>query len=425
MYHSFSSVNMYKKCPMKYFLSKIDSNYKKLPSANLWWVLGECIHTVLEDLYSNYVRNYLKPDVKNFLDSFKDLWEKEINRIEQEYDRNPFDKLTLDWYYNRWIEYIKNYFNKYAPFDQDWKPFEMEYNINFEFPEWLKFNWKIDRIDIKWDSLIINDYKTTLHFPWDLDLSQEDQINLYAIWVKQKWWQTYKKFLGKIIYLNFIQDEWEKRTWEHCREITDEKIETTKQEYLSIMNEIEKNRLIYEREKINKFKVNPWYYCDGCECKSWCPLFNNLYMDWNEVLASELWDKTVNNLIEEFAIVNEKIKNLEMEKSLIWSTLIDYAKLHWTMRLYWETKKINITERTTYKIDSQHIEDVENSLKQDDVLNEVLSIDSNKLWKKFKDETLDYKNYDEWISKKETTYIHSVVNKKEKEMWLDITWEEC
>jgi hypothetical protein len=118
--------------------------------------------------------------------------------------------------------------------------------------------------------------------------------------------------------------------------------------------------------------------------------------------------------------VNEKYKQTEGEKDMLSSILVDYAKEKWCKKLYGETKKLAITQKTTFSIIKETIDQLEEKLSEKDVLDEVITIDYNKLWEKLKTNKLDYEEFKWLVSKKDTLYISRTSNLKEDEMDLDV-----
>ncbi len=197
MAYSFSQLQTYISCPLKYRFEKIDKIKPEIPSESLHLVLWSCVHEVLEYLYKK-VGDFVIPEQSELLSLFKDLYYKEINRIIEIFDNNPFDQETSDNFYNRWVEYIKYYYDTYKPFDQA-KTMKVEMNITFDIDEWLSFRWKVDRLDIKDNSFIINDYKTSKSLPKDGKNSIEDQITLYSIWIQKDYGKQIDKMIWRVI----------------------------------------------------------------------------------------------------------------------------------------------------------------------------------------------------------------------------------
>jgi len=79
MAYSFSQLQTYKQCPLKYRFEKIDNIKPEIPSESLNLILGSCVHSVLEELYKK-VSDLVVPEKSKSLSFFKELWDKEIER---------------------------------------------------------------------------------------------------------------------------------------------------------------------------------------------------------------------------------------------------------------------------------------------------------------------------------------------------------
>ena len=410
MAYSFSQLQTYQQCPLKYRFEKVDRLKPDIPNESLHLVLGSCVHNALEELYKK-VSDLVVPTKESLLELFKELWNTEIERIIKVYDRNPFDEETINIFYNRWEQYIHYYYDKYTPFN-DAIAMKTEMNVSFKFEEWLSFNGKIDRLDIDWDTIIINDYKTSKSLPKDGSNSIEEQINLYSIGIKNDYWKQINKIIGRVIYLHLER--------EHEREITDETINQTKEKYLSLMQEVENNKEKYKWWNEEVFPATPWYTCNNCLFKQLCPIYKHQYMSDDKVSIGDMGETTIKHLIEEYSIVNQKYKQLEWEKNMLSSVLVDYAKEHWCKKLYGESKKASITQKTTYSIVKDSINELQEKLSQKDILDEVLGIDYHKVWERIKNNVLNYNELEWLVTKKDTFYISRVSDLKENEMDLDV-----
>ena len=410
MAYSFSQLQTYKQCPLKYRFEKIDNIKPDIPSESLHLILGSCVHSTLEELYKK-VSDLVIPEKSESLSIFKELWDKEVERATKVYWRNPFDKATLDVFYNRGTEYINYYYDTYSPFDQA-ITMKTEMNIAFEMQEGLSFRGKIDRLDINDKTIIINDYKTSKSLPKDWNNTIEDQITLYSIGIKKDYGKQIDKIIGKVIYLH-LQREYE-------REITDEKIEWIKDKYLSIMEEVEQKKILYWWGDESVFPATPGYVCDNCLFKQLCPIYKHQYMTDEKVSVGTMGEMTIKHLIEEYAITNEKYKQVESEKDMLGSILVDYAKERGCKKLYGENKKLAITQKTTYSIIKESMEILRDKLSEKNVLDDVISIDYHKVWEKIKSNILNYEEFKSLISKKDTLYISRTSDLKEDEMDVDV-----
>jgi hypothetical protein len=118
--------------------------------------------------------------------------------------------------------------------------------------------------------------------------------------------------------------------------------------------------------------------------------------------------------------VHEKFKRFEGEKELLKEELVSYAKEKGLKKLYGDTKKLSLQEMITYTPLADQKSLLEQKLADQQVLEEVKDIDRYKLGKKFKENSLDYEEFKEFVGKKETLFVSRVSDLKEDEMGLEV-----
>ncbi len=207
---------------------------------------------------------------------------------------------------------------------------------------------------------------------------------------------------------------------EHQREITEQKIQETKQKYLDIVKEIEKKKILYDAWDEDAFSPKPGFVCDTCIFKQLCPIYKHSYAQDESVHVVWMWQTTIKNLIEEYAKVNEKLKNIDSQKKLISSILTEYASEHWYRKLYWDTKKISILEKDTYNVAEGKVGELSIQLEKLWILQDVLEISYHKLTKQFKDLKINYQDFIWLVTKNHTIYINRTSDLTEKELEQDL-----
>lgn len=407
MAYSFSQIQTYLSCPLKYRYEKIDKIKPETQTESLHLILWSTVHETLEYLYKQ-IENTTIPDESELHNYFQKLRNTELERVNTIHGENYFDDEILTQFFNRGEKYINRYYTNYHPFDQAIS-MKTEENINFTLEERLKFRGKVDRLDIKNDTMTIVDYKTSKSLPKDGNNSIEEQITLYGIAIENDYGKQIKTIIGKVIYLHLER--------EYQREITKEKIDTTKIKYYTLMKEIEDKKIKYQSGNQEIFEAKSGYHCQNCSFMQICPLYKHQYLDdapiqdkdfKNEHLAST----TIRKLIEQYATIHEKHKQLESEKKLIAQILTEYATAHNCKNLYSDSHKINITSKESYSLNKSTLIELEQKLEKLWLLEEVQNIDYHKLGKKFKTQELEYDNYTDFVEKKITSYISRVGKKK-------------
>jgi len=268
--YSFSQIWVYQQCPKKYqyqYIDKLQKEFKSSPDLILWTSL----HLGLERLYQQ-VNIFKLPNKEDVLNKFYELWNTWI--------KEAGDKLLYKWdqtfadYVRRWKYYINEYYDKYYPFDWTkviWTELKLYFSLSLTNTCINNFYWIIDRLDKDWDdTFIINDYKTNKNLlPKDREWYRE-QLNLYWLWVKQKYWKHIEHIKAKIYYLHFSQlDEWE---------ITDDILYKIIDKYSKLINEIEIAKIKYAESFNSNMRAFPYksnIFCKFCEYRTLCPLFRS------------------------------------------------------------------------------------------------------------------------------------------------------
>jgi len=174
--YSYSKINLFNSCSLKYKFLYIDKNYKKDESIEAF--LGKMIHQTLEWIYMQKLkkeRSYYSLDsiIHFFKEEWKDNWHYNIRRFK-------YNKQTKSNYFTRGSNFLVKYYQSFGPyFDQ--KVFKVEEKFQFKLGD---YNIKaiIDRIDKDSDSMMhIIDYKTGKNMLDKKKLKKDMQMGIYAL----------------------------------------------------------------------------------------------------------------------------------------------------------------------------------------------------------------------------------------------------
>lgn len=341
--YSFSQIWVYKQCPKKYqyqYVDKLEKEFKSSPDLILW----TSVHGALERLYQQ-VNVFTLPTKEDVLNKFHELWDAGI--------LDAWEDLLYKWdqtaedYIRRWEHYIADYYDTYHPFDWIkvvWTELMMVFDIiNSEDVDKKSFRWVIDRLDKQWDTYVINDYKTNKNLPPEDKDDYREQLTLYWLWVKQKYWKYLKHIRAKLHYLHFSQlDEWE---------ITDEVLQPIVDKYSRLIDEIDAAKAKYA-ESFNTdktaFPTNANNYCKFCEYQNLCPLF--MHMNYGDEVVSwgALGESTIKKLVDKYVDVSKQTNELTKEKDSIKDILIEYASEKNFEQLFWDENVIWFSKSTNY-----------------------------------------------------------------------------
>ena len=193
--HSYSRLDCFKQCPMKYKFKYIMGLYTDSKTFPL--LIGTLSHEVLEDKFKRIMEgNY----------DFSDLVLKYKNGIKE---INP----PLEEYKTKVNSLIKR-INKEESLGDEWKTFSVEQDINFKIGEY-KMIAKIDRMDIS-DSgdFRVVDYKTNNKLYEKKDLGTPMQFVVYALAIKDKYEKYPVENMYDMIFLNDVQMCLTDKNWE-------------------------------------------------------------------------------------------------------------------------------------------------------------------------------------------------------------------
>jgi hypothetical protein len=140
---------------------------------------------------------------------------------------------------------------------------------------------------------------------------------------------------ARLHYLHFdLMDE---------RDITDERLATVTKKYSGIINEIEDKKFQYNMGNKKVFEPKENNFCRYCEYYSLCPLRAHLKFD-DEVIGSDLGEKTVKGLVDEYVALSKQESQAKNDKDLIKVLLIEYLEKNNLLKLFGNVYKISASQ---------------------------------------------------------------------------------
>ena len=363
--YSFSQINTYLQCPLKYRFQYLDKipKVEEEPSPHL--LLGSAVHHALEMLYKK-LNQFQKLQEQDLIEIFEKYRKKNKNPDMQFPDNSPEEVFLT-----RGRMYLMAYRNKHTPFD-DVKVVMTEWRIVFSLDEekTLKFRGVIDRLDKEWKTFIINDYKTNQHLPTEDKEQYREQLTLYALWVKEKYGKYYENIKARLYFLHFdIVDE---------REVSEQDVKEVSKKYQKFVKEIEEKRF-YHNMGNDVFSPQEWSWCKWCSYMSICPLWSHMHMD-DEVVVGE---KTIKWLVDEYAQIAEKMNQLKKEKESLKDIISSYLHKKKLKKLFGNNYQISASLIKNYAIKDP--EKLEQLLASQGVLDQYKNIDRFALRRGIKD----------------------------------------
>ena len=312
--YSHSRLETYQNCPRQFKLQYIDK--PEVPEfEGIEAFMGSRVHEALEKLHKDLILTKLN-SVKELEKFYREAWEKEwtdqVRIVKQGF--------TKKHYFDTGFEAVKKYYARYQPFNQS-TTIATEDMINIKIDEYSLVGY-IDRLTHNGKGLYeIHDYKTSGRLPQPKHFSEDRQLALYSIGVKEKYPDA-KEVRLIWHYLIFDQEFASSRSQEQLKDL--------KKHIVSLIKTIEGDQ---------EFKPKESRLCDWCSYPDFCPakghelkvaaLPPNKYLKEPGVKLVNQYSGLKNKISE----LNAQVKQHKQELDLIEEAAIAYAKKEKTTKL--------------------------------------------------------------------------------------------
>lgn len=300
--YSHSQLSAYEECPLKYRLCYRDRIRRD--TASIESFLGNIVHEALKKCYDDARRTRLN-SLDELLAGYDNLWRKnwhgDIVIVRQD--------LTADHYQASGRKMLEAYYRRHAPFDSD-ITLGAEMWVTFSLDDAGKYKLRgiIDRLSRTPDGVYhINDYKTSGHLPGQDDVDNDRQLALYQIGVQKKW-PAIKDVRLVWHYLAF-----------------DCALESTRPPEKLAALAGDTVRLIDEIESTLDFQPRETGLCGWCEYPDLCPNRRHFYTV-EALPANEYLNEPGVVLVNKYAELREKAREIEGEADQVREAIIDYAR---------------------------------------------------------------------------------------------------
>jgi putative RecB family exonuclease len=236
---SYSALETYKTCPLKYKYQELDKI--KVPKS-VEAFFGGAVHSALKFMFE---RGPLYPTLDQVIDFFRNLWDKE----------------KPEEYYKEGILILEKFYKHNQPWN--FNVVDLESRFEVELGNHVLAGI-IDRIDKNNDSYEIIDYKTARKMPGQNIIDNNLQLSIYHLGLIKRWPQLDPSKIKLSLY--FLKHGEKLTTSRNA-----EQLENTKKNILKIIAEIEK------KNKNNDFPAIPSGLCDWCGYRQMCPMWKHLY----------------------------------------------------------------------------------------------------------------------------------------------------
>ncbi len=261
---SYSSIECFRNCPLKYKYQNIDKI--KAPK-NIDALFGSSIHASLKFMFQ---RGPLYPTLDQIIDFFRTVWEQKKLPM----DADALDSSAETVYYKEGISLLEKFYKNNPPWNYNVVDMESRFEFEIDDPktgEKHTLSGIMDRIDKNADGgFEIIDYKTKRKMPGQKEIDNDLQMSIYKLGLMKKWPHI---DASKIKLSFYFLKHGEKISTARTPEQTEE----TKNLILGAIRDI--NEKIKDN---NNFPPTPSPLCDWCEYRQMCPMWKHLYRKQNE-----------------------------------------------------------------------------------------------------------------------------------------------
>ncbi|UCC40374.1 MAG: PD-(D/E)XK nuclease family protein [Candidatus Aminicenantes bacterium] len=370
---SHSRIDSYETCRLRYKYAYID-RIKVEVEDTVETFLGSRAHEALEKLYRD--KKYEKlMSVEELLAYFNERWKEEwkdsIIIVNKDYTQENYRKMGE--------RYLKDYYERYTPFDHGKiLGLETKNQMSLDEEATYRFHIRIDRLMDMGEGLYeVHDYKTSSSLPNQEDLDNDRQLAMYSLWVRSQ----FKDFKKVRLVWHFLAFDKEMDSFR-----TEEQLENLKAEILSKIKEIESTK---------EYPAHVSRLCDWCLYKEICPEWKHL-TQLEEKPENEYLKDPGLKLVDEYVETKKKLDEhkMEAEEKLekLKQALIVFCEKEKVEVVFGTENKISVKEQEYIKLPGKNTKEREElieALKQIDRLDEVSELDIHALLRIIKDEEWD------------------------------------
>ncbi|MBI2439659.1 MAG: PD-(D/E)XK nuclease family protein [Candidatus Moranbacteria bacterium] len=332
---SYSSLDTYQSCPLKYKFREIDRlSEPKSKEA----VFGTLIHAVMKYIHTP---SLLPPSLEQALDYFAKGWNSEVYKDEME-ERAAFSQgVSIIQQY-----YAKNRINEYTIVDLESR-FSIE--IGTTPSETHTISGIIDRIDKTKDGYEIIDYKTTRKMPSQDKVDNDLQLSVYLTAFLSRYPKEADRLETITVSLYYLKHGVKLSSTRTKEQLAD--VEKTFFDTIHAITE-------------KKFDPLLSPLCDWCGYQKICPLWKHKFVQDHTVETQE-----AKQAIDDYIILKAKIGEEKIRLGALQTLILQYMEQEKIDRVFSDQGIIGKTLRKTYAYDEEKLQKILEPLdKWEDVL---------------------------------------------------------
>ncbi len=320
---SYSALDTYLNCPLKYKFQAIDKI--KTPKSKEA-VFGTVLHDTLKFVHTPGI---LSPTLEQAMEHFANAWNPMVFDGEQE-ERAAF---------SQGVKIIQDYYRKNNPADANIVALESRFQIEIG-KEGNKHivSGIIDRIDKTEDGYEIIDYKTTKKMPTQEKVDNDLQLSVYL----KAFLTHYPKEIDNLknlkVSLYFLK---------HGVKLTAgrslEQLKESENLFLDTIKIIEEG----------KFEPNISPLCDWCGYQNICPMWKHKFKELRKIDTDE-----VNEAISEYIELKSAVSITKDRLAELQEKILEYMSQEGVDRVFGENGVIGQSLRKTYKYDEKRLREI-------------------------------------------------------------------
>jgi len=320
---SYSALETFKRCPLKFKFQYIDKIRTPKSKDALF---GTLLHSALKILHEPGLIVPTEEDILNFISN---KWDASIYSSEQE--------STLS--FAQAIKIMKDYYAKNYPSQFTVLALETMFEVPLQIgAEKHLLTGKIDRVDKNEDGMLeVIDYKTSKKMPSQEAVDKDLQLAVYHLGVANRWPTLIKEDRPLKTSLYFLK---------HGEKLsstrTSDNLTATKE---SVTKDFE---LIDKAFKENKFNPTPNALCDWCEFQRNCPFFKHKFKE-EKIFFN---DQDIKALIGEYTKLNDEVDERDKRLKEIKTEMSKFMDQEGLERLFGDDGYITRQAIQRFKYDS-------------------------------------------------------------------------
>ncbi|MBM3256696.1 MAG: PD-(D/E)XK nuclease family protein [Candidatus Moranbacteria bacterium] len=325
MHTSYSALNTFLTCPLKYKFQAIDKIKTPKKPAQLF---GSLVHATLKFIHSPGLQGF--PDAEKALDYFSKNWKAENFPAEESQN-----------YFREGVGIIQKYYQTLSE-EERHQTIALEHRFIIPIKKHTLGGF-IDRIDRTATGFEIIDYKTDRKVPPQEKIDQDLQLSIYLKAFIHQWPSLFSrvKDTDKInLTLFYLRHGLKLSTTRTSKDLSS--IES------NILEDIERLEKAHANNRFDP-KINA--LCDWCDYQKLCPMFSHKY----KVPGSQPKEKEIQEIGQQFIQLKAEKRKLEKEIGELGEKLAAYLEQEKIGQFFTEKGSILKQLRETYKYDSAEV----------------------------------------------------------------------